>query len=134
MADSEQLAWTRDYLLGDPIIDRQHQRMFELTNLVLATSESKELGLAVMALYRHLREHFSDEEDLMQRRNYEGYELHRQQHDDLITELNHIVEARECDSHEECQRKLKEFMVRWIQGHILEEDMKIPLLAQPKKP
>ena len=61
------LEWKDSYKIGDPEVDAQHQALFQLANDFLQASGKAELTLQAMKLYKHTREHFTQEEAVMRR-------------------------------------------------------------------
>ena len=122
-----QLNWSDEYSLGDPVIDQQHQRLFELTNIVLRTDDPVEIGHCILALFQYTRLHFSDEEALMEQRGYKWLERHRNVHTGLMNSFTQLIADSKKAPLMETQAKLRSFMFKWVLQHILDEDMKIPL-------
>jgi len=119
------LEWRDSYQIGDPLIDAQHKRLFELANQVLLSSGATAINEAIMLLFRYTREHFSEEEVLMKSRNYSGLAVHREQHNELLTRLSSIA-AASAQISPRVTDDIHSLMVNWILKHILEEDLKIP--------
>ena len=57
--------WADIYNIGDVELDGQHRQLFALANEVLDASAKKSLVQAVMRLYRHTRDHFEYEQNLI---------------------------------------------------------------------
>lgn len=111
--------WKDEYLIGDTIIDNEHQRLFELANVVTHSSTNDELINGVMRLYRHIREHFSDEEKLMKEHDYPDYERHLGEHNQMLSLLTSKSDAiREGKWN---KNQIAEFMTLWI-SHITTND------------
>ena len=80
------LRWRASYSSGEPLIDAEHQELFRLTNLILATvsvrdSHAERLAL-VHDLVAHVQVHFAHEEKLLHAAGYPlvaaHAEIHRQ--------------------------------------------------------
>ena len=68
------LRWRASYSSGEPLIDAEHQELFRLTNLILATvsvrdSHAERLAL-VHDLVAHVQAHFAHEEKLLHAAGY----------------------------------------------------------------
>ena len=104
-------------------MDSQHQHIFGLANQIAEANKDAELTHLLMLLYRHTREHFKAEEELMKQAAYPDYGRHIEQHDQMLTRLAEISES--------VQKKqwnpdaIKTFISNWILIHILEEDMRL---------
>ena len=120
------LTWSELYSLGDPTIDSQHQHLFDLANKVLKSDDWFSMGSAVLELFQYTREHFRDEEELMAERHYEDLEIHRKQHDELITKLTSLP-TPSAENEAQLRKEVHGLMMLWILKHIVDEDSKIPL-------
>ncbi len=120
----QSLTWDPQLLTGDDLIDSQHQRLFQVANLLFACPSSSDIDTAVMDLYKYTREHFRDEEALMAKIGYSGYEHHIQLHENLIEMLNSIVQSHKSNV-ARLKRELKKFMLKWVTLHIKVDDFAI---------
>lgn len=118
---SIQFIWEDSYSVGREDIDKQHKHIFEIANSLSDTLDVATRSRFIMALYKHIREHFTAEEQMMKDIGYPKLEVHRNLHDDLITELNRIAEVSSRDR--EPFGKLKTFLYHWVIDHILNHDM-----------
>lgn len=81
------LEWTKNFSMGDEVVDEQHQRLFDMLNRL---HESVVQGQEQSALVSILDEmvdytvyHFKTEEEMFAGRGYPGLEAHKLVHDDL---------------------------------------------------
>jgi diguanylate cyclase (GGDEF)-like protein/hemerythrin-like metal-binding protein len=91
------LLWEEAYESGHEVLDRQHQRMFELTNdLIDATmgrgSNRVRTDQVLDELLAHIQLHFAYEEQLLDRLHYQHLAVHRGAHAQL---LSRAVDLRE---------------------------------------
>jgi hemerythrin len=126
MSEAPYIEWKEEYNLGDPIVDAQHQYLFTLANEVFSAESRDEILRSLMHLFRYVREHFHDEEALMERRKYDGLARHRELHNAMITELDLIAQAFHHLDTVGFIQKTQSFMVDWLLMHILSEDRRIP--------
>lgn len=82
--------WKESYALGHPGIDAQHKDMFDLINQMADAGTPDRLKPVLMQLYRHTREHFELEEELMKAAGYPGLALHVSYHNELLSRLNQV--------------------------------------------
>lgn len=115
--------WKAEYRVGDAIIDEQHEYLFALADVLLASQNKAELVGNVMKLYRYVREHFSHEESIMRRTGYPGYDEHVAMHNQLIERLAAISDDIGQDRWS--SEDLQTFMNGWLLGHIREVDTKM---------
>jgi hemerythrin-like metal-binding protein len=89
------LIWQEAYECGEPRIDREHRRLFELANALLDASfdigSSPEAFNAVLEkLMRCISEHFAEEEALLAQHGYNDLERHRQLHARLLSRVEEL--------------------------------------------
>ena len=76
--------WKDEYNLGIEKVDRQHQHLFEIINKIVdrsGPSEDTELACeTIMEMVNYAKEHFTDEEILMQQYDYPNLEAHKKEH------------------------------------------------------
>lgn len=114
--------WQPAFSIGDPSLDAQHQALFELANELAASVTDGELKRHVMQLYKHVREHFREEESFMAEVDYPAYLNHVGMHDLMLAKLVRLSE--EINRGEWSADHLAHFMQTWI-GHIREADMQV---------
>jgi len=124
------VAWNDSLLMGNALVDMQHQRIFDrVSELVLACEEGSDvekLQNTLGFLVGHTVRHFADEEALQIEYNYPGYERHRQMHNDFKTTVSGLVEKfKENGSSAELSSNVNKIVVKWLVSHIKHEDIKI---------
>jgi hemerythrin len=120
---SIQFIWEDSYSVGREDIDKQHKHIFVIASSLSDTIEVTRGNRIIMALYKHIREHFTAEEQMMKDIGYPKLEEHRNLHDNFITELNRIAEAKGSSTDKEPFGELKTFLYHWVIDHILNHDM-----------
>jgi hemerythrin len=124
----------KDIVWGDVLsvavdeIDEDHRKLvniFNILNHAVAEGESPDYLAAVLKeLINCTVWHFSHEERLMLKYDYEETEEHKAEHQELIDsakKLQHkILQADKPVSDQDI-----EFLERWLTGHILTTDMKL---------
>jgi diguanylate cyclase (GGDEF)-like protein/hemerythrin-like metal-binding protein len=89
------LVWLEGYECGEPRIDSEHRRLFELGNALLdasfsADSSPQDFNAALGELMACIVRHFAEEEELLAERGYEDLELHRQLHARLLSRVEEL--------------------------------------------
>lgn len=115
--------WDDSYRLGHPEIDEQHRAIVALANAISELDDKHVVQHAIMGLYRHTREHFGLEEELMTRLGYPGLREHREQHEELITHLEKLS-SRPVESREAI-RSFRLFVYKWVIDHLMEHDRQL---------
>jgi hemerythrin-like metal-binding protein len=124
----------KDIVWGDVLsvavdeIDEDHRKLVNIFNILnhsVAEGESPDYLAAVLEeLINCTVWHFSHEERLMLKYGYEGIEVHKAEHQELINSAKKlqqkILQAGKPVSDEEI-----EFLERWLAEHILTTDMRL---------
>ncbi len=119
----ELLKWKDEYSMHEIEIDKQHKRLFELSNeiydLVQKGIDDKEhFRKLFIALNDYSIEHFIYEEIYIQEEDFPGLEEHIVQHQQFNKRLKKLIED---DQHVE---DIGNFVTKWLVQHVIEEDMK----------
>ncbi len=133
----EKMLWRDEYSVGVEQFDRQHRRLFEIINkLVTWTGDPTDFNFVSQILkemFDYAKEHFTDEEKLMQQYGYPEIESQKKQHAYFLktaTELSEYpVAEKELNSGE-----IAEFLNVWWVIHILKWDMKYKQFFEEKLP
>ena len=119
--------WTDDYSIGNPVLDDQHKRLFEIANELegiidrpVSKSKIKEM---LAELLNYTKNHFHDEEVYMREIKFPEHELHRRIHQEAINDMVALVASVKTTNH--LKEALYQVCKKWILEHILFEDMKI---------
>jgi hemerythrin len=116
-----QFIWDSSYSVGRDDIDRQHKQIFEMANSLPEVMDRETWKRSVMALYKHTREHFTAEEQMMREIGYPGLPEHRTLHEEMIGKLNEVsAQPLSCES---AAYSFKKMLYTWIIDHILNRDM-----------
>ncbi len=116
--------WKKQYAVGVPELDKQHQDIFNLGNKLQSVNPD-EAKPYVMELYKFARAHFKTEELHMKQINYPDLDNHRKLHDKFIADLNLISKDFTKDSLD----ALRSFLYSWLIDHVLNEDNKYFLFS-----
>jgi diguanylate cyclase (GGDEF)-like protein/hemerythrin-like metal-binding protein len=92
------LVWQEGYECGEPTIDGQHRKLFELGNALFDASFKSEsspevFSAALDKLLAHIARHFADEEAILAQHGYKGLEAHRLIHAALIARAGKLKAA-----------------------------------------
>jgi len=110
-------------------LDNQHKELIyimqQIKDLQKASADRSRLFLPsiIQKLFYYSQYHFSYEEELMAKHNYEQVLDHRELHNDFIMRIQDF--AREYNLQKETlNTEMLQFLKDWVINHILEEDMK----------
>lgn len=112
--------WQDYYQMGDDQIDSQHKDIFILANQLVASINREELIKNSQLIYEHVKEHFFDEEELMEKSGFRNYKGHVREHNFMLEKLAEMNQKIANDDWKE--NDIQEFMDRWGK-HIIKSDM-----------
>jgi len=113
--------WADNYTLHDADVDEQHRYLFDLANQINRIDSKRGMIEAAMNLFKHMREHFRDEEALMKKHAYPGLSEQVQAHDRLLSRLVDISQTVPAEDFDPAA--LSAFMNDEFLPHTLELDM-----------
>ncbi len=92
------MSWHESYDCGDPTIDQEHRKLFELSNaLIDATfrraTNPAEFDRALEKLLAHVVRHFADEEAILAQHHYAALDEHAQAHQRLVERALQLRDA-----------------------------------------
>jgi hemerythrin len=115
-----QVPWSDALKLGDTEIDVHHEELFRRVNLLLEVTDTISLTKCVISLFKHAREHFSHEEEVMRRIRYPEILPHLIAHNYLLTRLNELAESIANETF--VKNDWQAFFQAWLIGHIESSD------------
>lgn len=130
--------WNRNFETGLPEIDRQHQRLVELLNILVGHLAFQMDAPSIEDIIRELREystiHFSYEENIWHE-YFKGdpwEQWHKSAHIDFVDKILQI-KANEDKQFEEIIEEVVSFLTHWLALHIIESDKRMAkvVLAMP---
>jgi len=121
--------WKADYEVGVKLIDEQHEKLFEIADCaykLLTNDFILDKYDRITEILGELKEytifHFKSEEEYMLSVGYKKFLSHKVIHEDFIKSIDNI-DLHEIDlNQDESVKKILEFVVDWIDKHILNED------------
>ena len=122
------LVWDNMLSAGIDEIDEDHRKLVNLFNMLnhsVAKGDSPDYLEAILEeLVNCTIWHFSHEERLMLKYDYEGIAEHKTEHQELIKSIKELQQAVLQTGKLVANDDL-EFLERWLTGHILTADMKL---------
>lgn len=129
--------WDDRYRIGEPSIDSQHRKIFQICDRIMKNFQyydeernQRTITEAVKYLKNYTIEHFANEEAYQQSIGYEGFPGHHQKHEEFtktILEQEKILEKSGYTPEEVGQ--FVEIVNNWLVEHIMRSDQAIA----PKK-
>lgn len=123
--DAKFFEWTDEYNVGIQEVDEQHRTLVDLLNQLHQAIRERRGSAACREILDRLAEytrtHFLLEESLMRVSNYPGFEIHKQQHEDLIGQVRALQEKLD-NGQAAISFELLHFLQVWLTRHIHESD------------
>jgi len=123
------IAWRDQMSLDYPPLDDEHKDFLEVinkANIDLSQRNLDNMSQTFEACYDYVRNHFSEEEDVMERVNFPDIMPHMQAHQQFI---KNIAEFRQAYENAETRGKKFElaqravaFLSVWFVGHVISRD------------
>lgn len=117
--------WSDGFNVGIQEVDEQHRTLVDLLNQLHAAIRDHKGSQACREILDRLAEytrtHFLLEESLMRVSHYPGFELHKQQHEDLIAQVRALQEKLDTGQ-AAISFELLHFLQVWLTKHINESD------------
>jgi len=130
------LQWSDALAVGHPIIDDQHKSLFERFGAFLAACDQRHGAEQLRELFGFLddyvREHFREEESLMERHAYPEITRHAAEHRIFIEKLAAL--ERELESAGPTVQVLirtNKALIYWLTEHIREVDTRLAGFLRP---
>ena len=124
------IAWDNSLLMGNALVDMQHQKLFALVSDIVeaceAGTDTAKLHDTLMFLVNYAVKHFADEESVQLEYNFPEYEEHKQIHEDFKKTVNELVKRFKISgSSQELSSDVNKILIKWLVNHIQTEDKKI---------
>lgn len=122
----EPIVWTNAHLVGNKAIDDDHRKLVLLFNeLIAACSVGVDSGIIERALEAAIsltREHFTREEQILEKEGYPELRKHRQEHQILLKQLISFGAQLTGGAPANVDPSVAGFLREWAIRHILGHD------------
>lgn len=124
--------WDQSMDTGNPMLDREHRALVALLNKVLEISAAPDRDVEIMHaltdMYLYAKEHFFDEEGLMERVGYPERERHMDLHRTFVEKAKALTD--DCLEGSLDFAEFAEYLMEWLKRHIADEDLRIVRWAE----
>ena len=90
------LKWKPAYALGIPSVDLEHREMIEMINRFYSglgeQAGPDEIESALEDIYAGIAAHFALEERHMRNANYQEYQAHKDEHEELLDQIRDLMD------------------------------------------
>ncbi|QOP41480.1 bacteriohemerythrin [Sulfurimonas marina] len=106
-----------------------------IENLLENSAPPEQINVAVDLLLDHTREHFANEERLMQEINFPAFRMHKHEHDRVLTEFQYVIlDWRNKKDNSILEEYLTSDIPAWLHQHISSMDtVTAQFIAMSKK-
>ncbi|MDD4801460.1 MAG: bacteriohemerythrin [Syntrophomonas sp.] len=125
------ITWSDEYRVGVKEVDEQHRQLFaiagrayELLKNEMLTDKYDSIIEILQELKAYAVYHFQYEEEYMDSIGYAKLLSHKVMHADFVEKINGIDFRKVDDNQGQYLMEILEFVVKWIEGHILGQDKK----------
>ncbi len=132
------LSWSNQYLIGNDLIDTEHQELFRLINDFhsrwLELHNRHDIAKVFNQLVVYAELHFQHEEKIMEDASYPKLAEHQQIHEAMIDTIFQLQKSYE-EANLNLEMNTMKFVKSWLVSHILENDYLFrDFLARKKSP
>ena len=121
----ETIQWSESISVNNSEIDIQHKNLIQLTNNLILNSNAKVnseiIGETLQKLLKYIKEHFKDEEELLEKCNYPKLEEHKKEHKKFVKKIvgfcNDVLIGKSAVTEE-----MIYFLVDWLLNHTSIDD------------
>jgi hemerythrin len=122
------LTWKPEYSVGIESVDFEHQEMIELINTIYAAIKDKKNPESIEhflgEVHATISAHFALEERVMRRANYDEFEAHKDDHEELLDQIRDLMD-KYFDVPEKGLQQLQENLSDWFAGHFSTFDARL---------
>lgn len=126
-------AFTDEYRTGIAFVDEEHMELFriikranDLITEELLHDKYDEIMSVLEELRDYTKKHFGDEEEYMEKIQYEALDVQKKAHQVFVDKLQNINTEDMDDNQQQYLIDIVDFLLMWLVNHILKMDKKIP--------
>lgn len=126
-------AFTDEYRTGIAFVDEEHMELFriikranDLITEELLHDKYDEIMSVLEELRDYTKKHFGDEEEYMEKIQYEALDVQKKAHQVFVDKLENINTEDMDDNQQQYLIDIVDFLLMWLVNHILKMDKKIP--------
>jgi len=122
------LTWKPEYSVGIESVDFEHREMIELINTIYEAIEDKKdpelIEHFLGEVHATISAHFALEERVMRNANYDEFEAHKEDHEELLDQILDLMD-KFFDVPEKGLQLLQENLSDWFAGHFSTFDARL---------
>ncbi len=122
------IQWKKQFSVGVPEIDHEHQELIELINELYAELQDENpdaaIGEFLGEIYAHIAAHFALEETIMREQGYDEISEHKRDHERLLDEIRDMMDEQE-DPDAVSRERLSARLEAWFSNHFKTHDARL---------
>jgi len=125
MEQLTEVQWSTEYNTGIHEIDLQHAQLFALYNEMVNHyngQSTSTLNTTIDTLIKYVQHHFSHEESLMEKYEYQGIGDHMEKHSSFIERVMELAIGNTEQQVQDHTLEFAKFLQHWLTDHIMVED------------
>ena len=119
------LSWSNQYLIGNDLIDTEHEELFRLINnfhtLWMEEQNRQDIARVLNQLIAYAQMHFQHEEVIMEDAGYPKLAEHQKIHEDMIEKIFELHTSY-AEGNLRLEIETMKFVKSWLLEHILVND------------
>jgi hemerythrin-like metal-binding protein len=120
--DSQKIEWSPALAIGNPAIDRQHEKLFSLAADMVKDHDQGRAMRTLAALSEYVIVHFRDEEKMLEGAGYPGLAEHRKLHEAFRARLAKLYSNAAGMRLDEIATEVRGLINEWLANHIMVVD------------
>ena len=118
----QSIEWSPALAIGNPAIDRQHQKLFDLAADMVSDRDQVRAMRTLAALSEYVIVHFRDEEKLLEDIGYPELAAHKKLHDDFRARLAKLYANAAGMKLDQIAEEVRLLINEWLTKHIMAAD------------
>lgn len=128
--------WDESFLIGIEELDHEHKVLIEDINRLhdeLAGNQKSEIRKWLGEICARMQAHFALEEHVMKEHDYEFFDEHKREHDELLDNCTEYMLQYINDTSASPSTSFEDSLKNWVLNHIVTSDKKMSLMVQETK-
>lgn len=123
------IEWRDEFSTGIEAVDYEHKGMINLINQAHAELEadapSEQINAFLGEIYTRIASHFALEESIMKARNYDQYDDHKNDHEQLLDDIRDIMNGYDAGDFTNLNTVLSQRLQDWFVEHFKTKDARL---------
>jgi len=124
------ITWRDEFATGDPAVDFEHKELIDLINelheeLSAGSHSAEDVEAFLGEINLKISAHFALEERLMRQAAYDGYETHKEDHEELLDGIREIMIDYDAGAYAQFEERLGRNLNDWFSNHFKTHDARL---------